>query len=233
MEKVALLGVHDVHIYPVLAISQHRSSQLLRRHLLYTFGRSAGDIGYENQGYLVETTPTPLRDAPRNATLYFVFHKHNDPYSEFNTLCIPTLAASSLLSTYGLKFSLPTPANAPPPAPALKRSLSASGPITKRLPISARISSVEIKLASKGHDRSRSRYLVMSLVTINAPVALTCHFLKWSRSWLRKPMATSVKRMVRLVPSSALEARAWKETRNLYVESQVCSVVSRRQRISF
>lgn len=69
----------------------------------------------------------------------------------------------------------------------------------------------------------------MSLVTIKAPVALTCHFLKWSRSWLRKPIATSVKRMVRLVPSSALEARAWKEIRNLYIKSQVCAMVSDKE----
>jgi hypothetical protein len=127
-------------------------------------------------------------------------------HSEFNRLWIPTLPASSLLRTYGLRFSFPTPASAPPPAPALKRSLSASGPITKRFPISAKISKLDAKDESSGQDLRRSRYLVISFVTIKAPVAFTWNFLKCSRSCVRRPIPTSVRKTVRLVPSSANDA---------------------------
>ena len=127
-------------------------------------------------------------------------------HSEFNRLWMPTLPASSLLRTYGLRFSFPTPASAPPPAPALRRSLSASGPITKRFPISAKISKLDAKDESSGQDLRRSRYLVISFVTIRAPVAFTWNFLKCSRSCVRRPMPISVRKTVRLVPSSANDA---------------------------
>ena len=133
-------------------------------------------------------------------------HAHN----EFKTDCIPTELASSLLITYGLRFSFPTPASAPPPAP-LNLSRKASGPIWNSWLISVSMSKLDRNEASKDHLLSISWYLVRSFPTMKAPVALTWNFLKWSRSWVRRPMANSVRKMVRFAPSRACVA--WSLTR--------------------
>ena len=128
-------------------------------------------------------------------------------HNALNTLCTPTLPASSLLSTYGLisPFS-----HIPPMTPPFPRNLSlnASGPTTNKLPISASTSRLGSKLAPKSQVRKSSVYLVRSLVTMMPPAALTWNFLKWSRSRPRKPVASSVRKAVKL-GEGPRAVRAW------------------------
>lgn len=147
-------------------------------------------------------------------------------YKALSTLCTPTLPTSSLLSTYGLMSPLsqapppltPTPA---PPFP-LSLSLSASGPITKRFPISVNTSKLGSKLGSSSQDLSSSLYLLMSFVTMIPPVAFTENFLKCSRSRVRNVVASSVRNAVRLCEGErAVRARLWIRVKNWKMDRQV------------
>lgn len=147
-------------------------------------------------------------------------------YKAFSTLCTPTLPTSSLLSTYGLISPLshapPPPTPTPAPPLPLNLSFSASGPITKRLPISVNTSKLGSKLASNSQDFNNSIYLLMSFVTIIPPAAFTENFLKCSRSKVRNRMASSVRKAVRLGDGErAVSARLWTRVRYWKIDKQV------------
>lgn len=78
------------------------------------------------------------------------------------------------------------------------------------------------KESSSGQARSSSVYLVKSLVTMRPPAALTWNFLKWSRSRVRRPRASSVRKEVRLAPSRTKVVRSWVRVRKVWIERQVC-----------
>jgi hypothetical protein len=61
----------------------------------------------------------------------------------------------------------------------------------------------------------------MSFVTIRQPEGLTWNFLKCSRSRERIPMASSVEKEVRLLPSRAAVAVWWDLVRKVKMERQV------------
>lgn len=65
-------------------------------------------------------------------------------------------------------------------------------------------------------------YLLMSLVTMIPPAALTENFLKCSRSWVRKLTASSVKKVVRFGEGErAVRARLWNLLMNVKIAMHV------------
>ena len=147
-------------------------------------------------------------------------------YKALSTLCTPTLPTSSLLRTYGLMSALSQapPPPTPTPAPPLPLNLyfSASGPTTKRFPISVNTSKLGSKLASNSQDLNNSMYLLISFVTIIPPAAFTENFLKCSRSRVRNVVASSVRKAVRLGDGErAVRARLWIRVRNSKMDKQV------------